>query len=141
MVDFQRAFTDASFSTGGAPLVRRAVDNTARLLQVARRAGVPVASCFMCYHSERDAPHWKVGGISELVSAFREHPQCRSAFQEFDLHDPVSRAQQYIETLSATGGMPHVMVKRNMQKIHHALTKMKTVLNGLTRGLDQLLTR
>jgi maleamate amidohydrolase len=71
VVDFQRAFTDASFSTGGAPLVRRAVDNTARLLQVARRAGVPVASCFMCYHSERDAPHWKVGGIAELVEG---HP-------------------------------------------------------------------
>jgi len=45
-------------------------------------------------------------------------------------------AQQYIETLSATGGMPHVMVKRNVQKIHHALANMKTVLNGLTRGLD-----
>lgn len=32
-----------------------------------------------------------------FVSALREHPLCRSAFQEFDLHDPVSRAQQYIE--------------------------------------------
>jgi len=29
-----------------------------------------------------------------------------------------------------------VMVRRNMQKIHHALTHMKTVLTGLTRGLD-----
>jgi len=45
-------------------------------------------------------------------------------------------AQQYIETLSATSGLPHVMVRRNMTKIHHALTNMKTVLNGLTRGLD-----
>ncbi len=45
-------------------------------------------------------------------------------------------AQQYIETLSATSGLPHVMVKRNMAKIHHALTNMKTVLNGLSRGLD-----
>lgn len=42
----------------------------------------------------------------------------------------------YVETLSATSGLPHVMVKRNMAKIHHALTQMKTVLNGLTRGLD-----
>jgi len=32
--------------------------------------------------------------------------------------------------------MPHVMVKRQHQKIHHALANMKTVLNGLTRGLD-----
>src|SRR5439155_9634312 len=44
--------------------------------------------------------------------------------------------QQYIETLSATSGLPHVMVRRNMTKIHHALVNMKTVLNGLTRGLD-----
>ena len=45
-------------------------------------------------------------------------------------------AQQYVETLSATSGLPHVMVKRNMGKIHHALTHMTTVLNGLSRGLD-----
>ena len=45
-------------------------------------------------------------------------------------------AQQYVETTSNTSGMPHVMVRRNMAKIHHALTHMKTVLNGLSRGLD-----
>lgn len=42
----------------------------------------------------------------------------------------------YIRTLSATSGLPHIMVRRNMAKIHHALTNMRTVLNGLTRGLD-----
>jgi acyl-CoA reductase-like NAD-dependent aldehyde dehydrogenase len=42
----------------------------------------------------------------------------------------------YISTLSSTSGLPHVMVKRNMQKIYYALTHMRTVLNGLTRGLD-----
>src|SRR5262245_33223508 len=66
VVDFQRAFTDPTFATGGAPLVRRAVENTARLLKVARAAGVPVAACYMGYHSERDAPHWKVDGIAEI---------------------------------------------------------------------------
>ncbi|MCW5551237.1 MAG: aldehyde dehydrogenase [Verrucomicrobiae bacterium] len=44
--------------------------------------------------------------------------------------------QQYIETLSSTSGLPHVMVRRNMEKIHFALTNMRTVLNGLSRGLD-----
>ena len=44
--------------------------------------------------------------------------------------------QQYVETLSSTSGLPHVMVRRNMEKIHLALTNMKTVLNGLARGLD-----
>jgi acyl-CoA reductase-like NAD-dependent aldehyde dehydrogenase len=44
--------------------------------------------------------------------------------------------RQYIETLSATSGMPQVMARRNMAKIHDALVNMKTILNGLTRGLD-----
>jgi len=43
---------------------------------------------------------------------------------------------QYIETLSRTSGLPHVMVKMNMMKINDALANMRTVLNGLTRGLD-----
>lgn len=42
---------------------------------------------------------------------------------------------EYIETLSATSGLPYVMVQRNMQKIHHAMTHVGVVLNGLTRGL------
>ena len=43
---------------------------------------------------------------------------------------------QYVETLSATSGLPFVMVRRNMQKIAQALGNMRTVLTGLTRGLD-----
>jgi hypothetical protein len=43
---------------------------------------------------------------------------------------------EYVETLSATSGLPWNMVRRNMEKIHHALTRMSTVLHGLTRGLD-----
>lgn len=45
-------------------------------------------------------------------------------------------AEDYVRTLSGTSGLPHVMVRRNMAKIHHALTQMAHVLNGLTRGLD-----
>ena len=44
--------------------------------------------------------------------------------------------QDYLETLSATSGLPHVMVKRNMDKIHYALTHVELILNGLTRGID-----
>lgn len=44
--------------------------------------------------------------------------------------------QEYIETLSSTSGLPHVMVRRNMAKIHDALTNMESILHGLTRGLD-----
>jgi len=45
-------------------------------------------------------------------------------------------AEDYVRTLSSTSGLPHVMVRRNMEKVHFALTNMKTVINGLTRGLD-----
>ncbi len=47
----------------------------------------------------------------------------------------VQSAAAYIETLSATSGLPQVMVRRNMAKIHYALTHVGEVLNGLTRGL------
>jgi hypothetical protein len=45
-------------------------------------------------------------------------------------------ADQYVETLSATSGLPHVMVRRNMRKIHSALVNMPGILKGLSRGLD-----
>ncbi|HYF34098.1 MAG TPA: aldehyde dehydrogenase family protein [Prosthecobacter sp.] len=44
--------------------------------------------------------------------------------------------QQYIETLSQTSGLPHIMVKRNMAKIHYALTHMAEIINGLSRGVS-----
>lgn len=33
-----------------------------------------------------------------FVQAFRSDADCRAAFQEFNLHDPVARAQQYMQT-------------------------------------------
>lgn len=44
--------------------------------------------------------------------------------------------EDYIRTLSASSGLPQVMVRRNMQKMAHALMHMETVLVGLTRGLE-----
>jgi hypothetical protein len=45
-------------------------------------------------------------------------------------------AAEYVATLSATSGLPQVMVRRNMARIHAALSHLPTVLNGLTRGLN-----
>jgi maleamate amidohydrolase len=42
VIDLQYAFTDPAFAMGGAELVERAVEGTARLLGTARRGGVPV---------------------------------------------------------------------------------------------------
>ena len=67
VVDFQKAFTDPSFALGGAELIERGVANTARLLAVARRCNVPVASCYVAYNNAREMPHWKVGAVRELI--------------------------------------------------------------------------
>ena len=45
-------------------------------------------------------------------------------------------AQDYVEVLSTTSGLPHVLCRQNMHKIHTALTQMPTILRGLMRGLD-----
>ena len=42
----------------------------------------------------------------------------------------------YIEQVSATTGLPYVLVERNMFKIKSMLAQMEQVLNGLTRGID-----
>jgi len=72
VVDFQRAFTDPQYPLGGAPLVMRALNNTARLLPLARTHGVPIASCFTAYQSEREIPHWKITAVREQFRL--EHP-------------------------------------------------------------------
>ncbi|MFK7964087.1 MAG: isochorismatase family protein [Burkholderiaceae bacterium] len=67
VVDFQNAFTDPKYALGGAPLIERAVENTARLLKVARRCSVPVATCYTAYTSREDMPYWKVSAVTEQL--------------------------------------------------------------------------
>src|SRR3984893_8609067 len=42
----------------------------------------------------------------------------------------------YERQVSATTGLPHVLVRRNMEKIRTMLAEMSRVLDGLTRNLD-----
>ena len=65
VVDFQTGFTQPQFPLGNCPLVHRAVENTARVLEAARAARVPVANCYTAYHSERDMPYWKIAPVRE----------------------------------------------------------------------------
>jgi hypothetical protein len=44
--------------------------------------------------------------------------------------------QDYVEQLSATSGLSHALVRRNMGKINQVFTQMPTILKGLTRGMD-----
>jgi maleamate amidohydrolase len=52
VVDLQYAFTDPDFPMGGSELVERAVENTARLLETARSAGVPVYQTVVAWRDD-----------------------------------------------------------------------------------------
>jgi acyl-CoA reductase-like NAD-dependent aldehyde dehydrogenase len=52
------------------------------------------------------------------------------------LGDTTQSPADYVLQLSATTGMPHVLVRRNMEKIAGVMREMRSVLRGLTRGLD-----
>jgi len=83
VVDFQKGFTEAQYPLGGAPLVMRALDNTEKLLKVARRMGVPVASCNTAYMNEREMPYWKITAVRETFR--HDHP---SSALDPRIHDP-----------------------------------------------------
>jgi hypothetical protein len=44
--------------------------------------------------------------------------------------------EDYVRQTSATTGLPHVMVRRHLRKIHGVLSQIRSMLDGLTRNLD-----
>ena len=72
VVDFQTAFTDPSYPLGGAALVLRALENTAKLLEAARRFDIPVVNSTISYTHEREMPYWKIKAVRETF--FHDHP-------------------------------------------------------------------
>lgn len=42
----------------------------------------------------------------------------------------------YVRQLSSTGGMPHALIRMNMQRLANVFAEIETILRGLTRGLD-----
>lgn len=74
VIDLQYAFTDPAFSMGGAPLVERAVESTARVLAAARRAGVPVFQAVVAWREDgADIGLWplKLPGLREVTLGSR----------------------------------------------------------------------
>lgn len=66
---------------------------------------------------------------------------CRRAADFFlngslPLGDAVQSPDDYVRQVSATTGMPHNLGRRNMTKIHGALSEAGNVLDGLTRNID-----
>jgi maleamate amidohydrolase len=61
VVDLQYAFTDPAFPLGGAPLVERAVEGTARVCAAARGTGVPVFQTVVAWRGDgSDIGLWPV---------------------------------------------------------------------------------
>src|SRR5687767_6314493 len=58
------------------------------------------------------------------------------ANDELPLGDSSQSTEDYIAQVSATTGLPHVLARRNLQKIRTMFAEMANVLNGLTRNLD-----
>jgi len=52
------------------------------------------------------------------------------------LGDSEQSPQDYVRQVSATTGLPHVMVRKNMLKIRTVMAEMEAVVNGLTRHLS-----
>jgi acyl-CoA reductase-like NAD-dependent aldehyde dehydrogenase len=52
------------------------------------------------------------------------------------LGDGAQTPEDYVRQLTSTTGMPHALVRRNMEKIRTVLDGLEGVLSGLTRGVD-----
>jgi len=65
VVDFQVGFTDPRFRMGKSPRIHAARDEAAKLLHVARAKGVPVANCYVGWHSRKEMQKWKISALFE----------------------------------------------------------------------------
>lgn len=73
--------------------------------------------------------------VSDLIAI------CGRAAEHFmhdalPLGDDSQTPEDYLRQVSATTGLPHVLVRRNMSKMYGVMAEMENVLNGLTRRLD-----
>ena len=103
VMDFQLGFTDPDHSLGGSALVQRAISNSARLLNVARECGVPVANCYTGYSSARDKPYWKITAVLEGFIDGDHSTQFdpRTYNKEYDVAMRKSGASMFFQTPAA----------------------------------------
>jgi maleamate amidohydrolase len=60
VVDLQHLHTDPESPLAGAPLIDRAVESTAHLLEVARAGSIPVYQTVVTWDGERDLGLWRI---------------------------------------------------------------------------------
>jgi acyl-CoA reductase-like NAD-dependent aldehyde dehydrogenase len=73
-----------------------------------------------------------VGELLAMCARAAEH----FASDALPLGETLQTPEDYVRQVTATTGMPHVLVRRNLEKIRGVLSTMGEVLAGLTRGLD-----
>jgi len=54
---------------------------------------------------------------------------------ELPMGDTTQTADDYVQQLSRTSGLPHTLVRANMAKVHDGLTHLDDIVRGLTRGI------
>lgn len=102
----------AEISQANVGLIRR--DLRAQAEQRAALAAIPTARLMSMVH--------------EAADRFLNAP--------LPVGDDTQRPDDYVEQLSATTGMPYVMVQRNMARVASVMRNLPEILRGLTRGLD-----
>ncbi len=73
--------------------------------------------------------------MSELIALTARAAE-HFAKDPLPLGDETQTPDDYVRQTSSTTGLPHVMVRRNLEKIHGVMGRMGGILSGLTRGLD-----
>jgi acyl-CoA reductase-like NAD-dependent aldehyde dehydrogenase len=106
-------FVEVSYANAG--LIRRDLMN----LPAARAALARVPIDELMTRAEKAAEHFLTGTLPlDPLAGTTQSPQ------------------DYVEQVSATTGLPWVMARRNMRKVHGVLSRVREVFAGLTRGLD-----
>ncbi len=83
--------------------------------------------------SARDALlRFSTGELLAICARAAEH----FVNEALPLGDDMQSPGDYVRQVSATTGLPHVLARRNMQKIRGVMAEMSNVLGGLTRNLD-----
>ena len=73
--------------------------------------------------------------VAELIAICKRAAE-HFAHGELPVGDATQSADDFVRLQAATTGLPEVMARRNMSKIHFVLDEMERILAGLTRGLD-----
>jgi Aldehyde dehydrogenase family len=86
---------------------------------------------------EQEAMQGALGAlrIEELVALTARAAE-HFATGTLPLGDEPQTPDDYVRQTSATTGLPHAMVRRNLEKIRGVMAHMGEILSGLTRGLD-----